>query len=552
MTKENARQLAVTLLTEELPRTYRDAISLTRVLGYRYLWIDAICIIQDDEDDWEKESKNIGEIFANAVCTLAAVDAVSDSSSTDSGLFLERKDPLCVVKLPVLLDNHSRSDIFIQLQSTGFHSAIDESTWNKRGWVVQERILSRRILYFTAEKLFWQCQTEILDEQNTPLVDSSLQSKIGLARELLLSDLRTLSEGIKPTSTPDDGGSLGDEGEDEDDVRYRDIEPRMFSQWWKLIEYYSNSQLTFAKDKMMAITGLFEVVSQRIKVPQLCGTWGGSGRVFTSALLWRAKQDFLTPYQDFRTNSWSWAALEGQVTFSAPSSANADGEDFCFYYTPMLQTGFGMNFKCPRTERRSHVEHRLKFYSPCFRTRSSASDTTFSSTEIYTSRLSHLDGFPQLGEGENIGDEILKCFEFKEHCESFYKKCEEKRDDHLPEQARILLSQDGTRVGWMAFDQDRDYPDLLCLSLVLQPSPQMASQEFQELKRSQQSTEITAKMISEAAVIDVLALEQIPIKELDLPKNFFSEGSKHLYRRVGRGRVVKKVYNWKNVLGYFY
>jgi hypothetical protein len=267
MTKENARQLAVTLLTEELPRTYRDAISLTRALGYRHLWIDAICIIQDDEDDWEKESKNMGGIFANAVCTLAAVDAVSDSSSTDSGLFLERKDPLCVVKLPVLLDNHSRSDIFIQLQSTGFHSAIDESTWNKRGRVVQERILSRRILYFTAEKLFWQCQTEIIDEQNTPLVDSSLQSKIGLARELLLSDLRTLSEGIKPTSTPDDGGSWRDE--DENDVRYRDIEPRMFSQWWKLIEYYNNSQLTFAKDKMMAITGLFEVVSQRIKVPQL-------------------------------------------------------------------------------------------------------------------------------------------------------------------------------------------------------------------------------------------------------------------------------------------
>jgi hypothetical protein len=94
----------------------------------------------------------------------------------------------------------------------------------------------------------------------------------------------------------------------------------------------------------------------------------------------------------------------------------------------MIQTGYGMSFKYPKTGTVSDVDHRLKFDAPSSPALSSSFDETFSDSRAYVSYLSSLDGHP--GSPGEIGakriNHSLECFEFEEGCESFCKKCVEK------------------------------------------------------------------------------------------------------------------------------
>ncbi|PQE24439.1 heterokaryon incompatibility protein [Rutstroemia sp. NJR-2017a BBW] len=94
-TKDNFDRFKQALPMDELPPTFKDAITATRQLGLQYIWIDSLCIIQHDKEDWVHESAKMGDIFESSSCTLAAVDALDDDSN-DQGLFLPRSNPLAV------------------------------------------------------------------------------------------------------------------------------------------------------------------------------------------------------------------------------------------------------------------------------------------------------------------------------------------------------------------------------------------------------------------------------------------------------------------------
>jgi hypothetical protein len=107
---------------EELPKTFRDAIDVTRAMGNGYLWIDSLCIIQDSPDDWKKEARRMAIIYDNAVFTIAAMDAENSSQ----GLF-----PTTV-------------------------GCMD--TLESRAWVCQERMLAPRTLMFAKNSVSWECR----------------------------------------------------------------------------------------------------------------------------------------------------------------------------------------------------------------------------------------------------------------------------------------------------------------------------------------------------------------------------------------------------------
>jgi hypothetical protein len=82
---------------EQMPKTFIHAIEVARRLGICYLWIDSLCIVQDDNADKAREMKQIGVIFERSCCTIAAIDAIKDETNIDKGLFLPREnDPLAV------------------------------------------------------------------------------------------------------------------------------------------------------------------------------------------------------------------------------------------------------------------------------------------------------------------------------------------------------------------------------------------------------------------------------------------------------------------------
>src|SRR5204862_4886168 len=148
-----------------LPRTFQDAIHITKSLGISYLWIDSLCIIQDSADDWAREAARMGSIYENSACTIAAAAA----RNAHGGCFFAR-NPLNYVpcKIPYSKDppvySHSPAR-----PSGQWHDIVMSSPLMARAWVVQELLLSPRMLFCGDQGMFWMCSQGIADER-MPLI----------------------------------------------------------------------------------------------------------------------------------------------------------------------------------------------------------------------------------------------------------------------------------------------------------------------------------------------------------------------------------------------
>ncbi|KAK5717546.1 hypothetical protein LTR17_015989 [Elasticomyces elasticus] len=178
--KVNLRERQRLLSYDDLPRTLQDAVTATVKLALRYLWIDSLCICQDDDDDWAKEASRMAYIYMGAHVTLAA-DA---SQRSTSGMYNVRSRS----QLPHLgrwgiknrLSNGGESTLY--LRPNILRESIDEGlcgkferhdNWDKgssilatRGWCCQEKLLSPRVLHFTDTQLFWECRHSARSEDN--------------------------------------------------------------------------------------------------------------------------------------------------------------------------------------------------------------------------------------------------------------------------------------------------------------------------------------------------------------------------------------------------
>jgi hypothetical protein len=130
-----------------LPKTFQDAVKISRAIGIRYLWIDSLCIVQNDTDDWNRESRLMEQVFSSAYVTIAATCA----SGTNDG-FLKARPERQSVKLA-----RGNSSYFVCEAIDSFHKDVDDAALNKRGWVLQERALSRRTIHFTESQCYWEC-----------------------------------------------------------------------------------------------------------------------------------------------------------------------------------------------------------------------------------------------------------------------------------------------------------------------------------------------------------------------------------------------------------
>lgn len=142
----------------------RDAITATSRVGLRYLWIDSFCIVQDDELDWHREAACMGDIYENAFITL------SSTTANDTGRLFSELDPL---KLGYPITKIGQTPVFIRRELyhpavPGYglqdpehmvlpHYSLKQYTLS-RGWIFQERILSRRFVHFLKDELFWECR----------------------------------------------------------------------------------------------------------------------------------------------------------------------------------------------------------------------------------------------------------------------------------------------------------------------------------------------------------------------------------------------------------
>ncbi len=158
-TTENLERHKVSIPYEDLPRTFQDAVVLARNLGISYIWIDSLCIIQDDIQDWKNEAAKMADVYRNAYCTVAA----TGSSGDQEGIFLERKEQ-DVFRMRYEAEDIDLVVTYVDDDISTLKELLFDSPLSSRAWTLQEKLLSRRMVQFTRSRAIWECRTRFETE----------------------------------------------------------------------------------------------------------------------------------------------------------------------------------------------------------------------------------------------------------------------------------------------------------------------------------------------------------------------------------------------------
>jgi hypothetical protein len=312
-----------------LPPTIQDTVEFTKALGFKYLWVDALCIIQGNNDmarrDWEVESAKMSKVYGNAFVTIVA----SSARACDEGMFFQRKfattgysstllphmtgvtigisnnlqyqkseEPQYTLQGPVrstteaqqiiqeqnLSQNSHYGPLQIRIPETHPRTAFLYEPINSRAWALQERLLSPRLLIYTWKSIFWHC-------------DGSLQQS-------------GCENGV-----PDFG-----HGEYKFRLGKRTLGEK---DWEAIVQQYCSRSLTDCHDKLPAISGIAQKYQAMNPEPDkyLAGLWESD---LPRHLLWVQFTKFYEPFlpaprnrrpTSYRAPSWSWASIDGLVSF---------------------------------------------------------------------------------------------------------------------------------------------------------------------------------------------------------------------------------------------
>ena len=136
------------IAVQALPSMFQDAVELTRALGIRYLWIDSLCIIQGKDGDFDDEAGRMETVFSTAHCVIAASNATGNSDK----LFTSQRQRECVK-----FERENEPPFYICQVIDDFPRDVIRGPLSKRGWVLQERALARRTIYFGKNQIYWEC-----------------------------------------------------------------------------------------------------------------------------------------------------------------------------------------------------------------------------------------------------------------------------------------------------------------------------------------------------------------------------------------------------------
>ncbi|MCJ1390280.1 hypothetical protein MMC18_003138 [Xylographa bjoerkii] len=265
------------ILWSSLPKQFQDAIFITRAFGETfgklYLWVDSLCIIQDAAEDWAHEASRMGDYYRNALLTISALDCEGAEEK-----ILKRRELPDSVEL--------RSNLYLRPASRPWRKVFSEAPLSRRAWVLQERLLSTRILHYGKEEMYWEC-----------LTCSTRESSVE-----------------EHTETP--GNHLVD-FQDEDFKRSL-VEPngpeQVLMQWYRIVTQYSGLRLTRDGDKFPALSGLASYVKDQIGYDYVAGLWKQDlhrGLLWFRDTSYVGEADTLKTLPEKRAPTWSWASVHG-------------------------------------------------------------------------------------------------------------------------------------------------------------------------------------------------------------------------------------------------
>jgi hypothetical protein len=300
--KANYCNLLKELPMTRLAQTLVDAIAVTKALGQRYLWIDAICIIQDSAEDVVQEIAVMDQIYQNSTLTIAA----ANGDSAQAGLFAHRDlRNWWPVRMSESFKQGLRSNsdfIFrtVKRSRSGFGHL------ETRGWVMQESVLSRRVLIFGPQRLDWYCLADWASEEQPETTNYSAEynQPAGIENIGNLDNFRRW---------------LGVHRLREKEVRMDEL----FHDWTLAVGNYSCRFLSVEKDKLPAIGAAAKAMVYIRSLNYVAGLWKED---IHNGLTWFVeKRDGYDLSKGTRTKeyiapSWSWASRHAPVKFYHQSS----------------------------------------------------------------------------------------------------------------------------------------------------------------------------------------------------------------------------------------
>ncbi|KAF4618384.1 hypothetical protein G7Y89_g14920 [Cudoniella acicularis] len=278
-----------------LPQTFRDAVATTRGLGLRYIWIDALCIIQNSNEDKAKEIGVMGDIYSLATITITTVNA----SCVADG-FLQPKSQV-TAELPFKCPDGEMGSVLVSAQKT---TDLWQQRLYQRAWCLQENLLSPRVLLFTDTEVIWQCQTfpfRRRDNKHVVYVNDNAS--------FIASPFRRLPASVfSPASNANPPADL------ELDIQT----------WKSIVENYTRRRLTVASDRLPALAGVTEKFQQVLKDEYYAGLWKSQ---FIPLLAWsrttRHPKDYFPPLESYRAPTWSWASIEGPIEYHTVTESDS-------------------------------------------------------------------------------------------------------------------------------------------------------------------------------------------------------------------------------------
>ena len=339
LTLSTLASFSVDIPIGSLPDKYAFAIRITRALGYRFIWIDSLCIIQDSAEDWRREALKMAAVYGRSELNVSYVYPPSDGDAAGKYMRDGRVNLPCVAshphsggnkkkKAPVSSEETHENDTekLIISHRPNFHRPTWSPTLYKRiwpllsrGWVFQERLLCRCTVYFGQERLLWECSSGIIDEYYGPLTTVP-GSKSHFFR--LITGLASSSGGgvSKPSSGAAvfPGGGEGGGNNTEGMPDYDEDRGSANEQWGPLVKDYRAGELTKEYDRGIAFAGIARAIQASAKTTYLAGLWR---ELFAFDLLWTVGLVVVSEEEKKKAEarrammaqggapSWSWFAV---------------------------------------------------------------------------------------------------------------------------------------------------------------------------------------------------------------------------------------------------
>ncbi|KAK4207824.1 heterokaryon incompatibility protein-domain-containing protein [Rhypophila decipiens] len=277
-TNETLKRHETGIRFDQLPKAFQDTVAVARALGIRYVWIDSLCIIQDDSADWAHESSRMADVYRRSYLTVAPAWA----DSPFSGCFPPSDKGLKVQSVTVQQNFH--------FGETRFHRDFPLLS---RAWTYQERLLSSRILYFSRQELIWDCR-ELRE------CECGNDGKPGNVKSQEL-DKRKFYNRVLDQESP--GYRAKDHGE----------------LWREMVTEYTTHSLTYLSDMLPAIQGLAAQMQSHRKSEYLAGLWRDT---LIQDMCWQRAINrssrplwVRTPQNQQQAPTWSWASVDSPVEF---------------------------------------------------------------------------------------------------------------------------------------------------------------------------------------------------------------------------------------------